>query len=301
MPTITRELRLLDSKSVRAKGYWQAAKSVSLAAVEQQALVPLRTTELQVEGVQPFLLRRLEGSPPRHLTDQGPKPNPFLPWDPPLEVGRLGHSHVLILNKYPVQPAHLLLITQQWQPQGGWLSKADWHAVAHVAADTGGLWFFNSSPTAGASQPHRHLQLLPREEGEASCPLAPLLESQLNDPQQLWPWRYALSARWDARGGKDLDLLYRKHALLLELGDPEGPEDPQHPYNLLFDDRWFLTVRRVKEHCAGFSINGLGFAGFLLCTAHSDLGWLRAHGPWALLKEVAAPQDDKQENQVFLR
>jgi len=286
---------------VRAKGYWQAAKSVSLAAVEQQALVPLRTTELQVEGVQPFLLRRLEGSPPRHLTDQGPKPNPFLPWDPPLEVGRLGHSHVLILNKYPVQPAHLLLITQQWQPQGGWLSKADWHAVAHVAADTGGLWFFNSSPTAGASQPHRHLQLLPREEGEASCPLAPLLESQLNDPQQLWPWRYALSARWDARGGKDLDLLYRKHALLLELGDPEGPEDPQHPYNLLFDDRWFLTVRRVKEHCAGFSINGLGFAGFLLCTAHSDLGWLRAHGPWALLKEVAAPQDDKQENQVFLR
>jgi len=292
---------LLDSKSVRAKGYWQAAKSVSLAAVEQQALVPLRTTELQVEGVQPFLLRRLEGSPPRHLTDQGPKPNPFLPWDPPLEVGRLGHSHVLILNKYPVQPAHLLLITQQWHPQGGWLSKADWHAVAHVAADTGGLWFFNSSPTAGASQPHRHLQLLPREEGEASCPLAPLLESQLNDPQQLWPWRYALSARWDARGGKDLDLLYRKHALLLELGDPEGPEDPQHPYNLLFDDRWFLTVRRVKEHCAGFSINGLGFAGFLLCTAHSDLGWLRAHGPWALLKEVAAPQDDKQENQVFLR
>jgi ATP adenylyltransferase len=216
-------------------------------------------------------------------------------------VGRLGHSHVLILNKYPVQPAHLLLITQQWQPQGGWLSKADWHAVAHVAADTGGLWFFNSSPTAGASQPHRHLQLLPREDGEASCPLAPLLESQLNDPQQLWPWRYALSARWDARGGKDLDLLYRKHALLLELGDPEGPEDPQHPYNLLFDDRWFLTVRRVKEHCAGFSINGLGFAGFLLCTAHSDLGWLRAHGPWALLKEVAAPQDDKQENQVFLR
>ncbi|MFI0401732.1 MAG: ATP adenylyltransferase [Cyanobium sp.] len=292
---------MLDSKSVRAKGYWQAAKSVSLAAVEQQALVPLRTTELQVEGVQPFLLRRLEGSPPRHLTDQGPKPNPFLPWDPPLEVGRLGHSHVLILNKYPVQPAHLLLITQQWQPQGGWLSKADWHAVAYVAADTGGLWFFNSSPTAGASQPHRHLQLLPREEGEASCPLAPLLESQLNDPQQLWPWRYALSARWDARGGKDLDLLYRKHALLLELGDPEGPEDPQHPYNLLFDDRWFLTVRRVKEHCAGFSINGLGFAGFLLCTAHSDLRWLRAHGPWALLKEVAAPQDDKQENQVFLR
>lgn len=274
---------------MRAKGYWQAAKAVSLAALEQQALVPLRTTELQIEGVPPFLLRRLEGSPPRHLTDQGPKPNPFLPWDRPLEVMRLGHSHVLILNKYPVQPAHLLLITQQWQPQAGWLTQADWQAVAHVAADTGGLWFFNSSPTAGASQPHRHLQLLPREEGEASCPLAALLESQLQDLHQPWPWRYALSARWDAREGKDLFALYRKHALLLDLGDPDGPEDPQHAYNLLFDDSWFLTVRRVKEHCAGFSINGLGFAGFLLCTAQSDLDWLRAHGPWALLKDVAAP------------
>lgn len=274
---------------MRAEGYWRAAKAVSIKALDQRALVPLQTTVLQLEGLSPFLLRRLEGSPPQHLTSKGPKPNPFLPWEPPLEVGRLGTSHVLILNKYPVQPAHLLLITQQWQPQSGWLSEADWLAVAHVAADTGGLWFFNSSPTAGASQPHRHLQLLPREEGEASCPLAPLLQSQLQDQHQPWPWRYALSARWDARDGNDLVPLYREHALLLGLGDPGGPADPQHAYNLLFDDRWFLTVRRRKEHCAGFSINGLGFAGFLLCTAHSNLDWLRAHGPWALLADVAAP------------
>ena len=276
-------------KSVRAEGYWRAARDVSVAALEQQALVPLRTSELEIEGVPPFLLRRLEGSPPRHLTEQGPRPNPFLPWDQPLEVGRLGHTHVLILNKYPVQPAHLLLITQQWQPQAGWLTPSDWQAVAHVAEDTGGLWFFNSCPTAGASQPHRHLQLLPRKEGEVSCPLAPLIEGQLQDPHQPWPWRYAISARWDAKEGKDLLPLYRKHALLLELGDPDGCEDPRHAYNILFDDSWFLTVRRVKEHCAGFSINGLGFAGFLLCTTHSDLDWLRAHGPWALLRDVAAP------------
>jgi ATP adenylyltransferase len=274
---------------VRAEGYWRAAKAVSLAALEQQALVPLQTTELQIAGVPPFLLRRLEGAPPRHLTEQGPKPNPFLPWDPPLEVGRLGQSHVLILNKYPVQPAHLLLITQRWQPQGGWLTQADWQAVAHVAADTGGLWFFNSSPTAGASQPHRHLQLLPREKGQPSCPLSPWLEHQLEDRQQPWPWRYALSRRWDAWGGKDLLPLYRQHAAHLDLGDPDGSEDPHHAYNLLFDDHWFLSVRRVKEHCAGFSINGLGFAGFLLCTAKSDLDWLKTHGPWALLQEVAAP------------
>ncbi len=273
---------------MRAERYWSQAREVTAEALETGALVPLQTSKIQLEGMAPFLLRRLEGAPPRHLTIQGPKPNPFLPWEPPLEVEQIATSHVLILNKYPVQPAHLLLITQQWQPQGGWLQDTDWKAVAHVAADTGGLWFFNSSPTAGASQPHRHLQLLPRHAGEASCPLAPLIQRQLTEPGDNWPWLYALSRRWDPLEGRDLPSLYRNHTARLALGDPAAPGDPQHAYNLLFDDQWFLTVRRVKEHCAGFSVNGLGFAGFLLCTAHSDLDWLRAHGPWSLLAEVAA-------------
>ena len=276
----------------RAERYWQQAQGVSERALAIGALVPLATEELRLPGVAPFQLRRLEGVPPRHLSQPGPKPNPFLPWEPPLEVGLLDGSHALILNKYPVQPCHLLLITQRWQPQAGWLDLEDWRAVAHVAADTGGLWFFNSGPTAGASQPHRHLQLLPRHPGEASCPLASLITGQLRQRSQRWPWRYALSARWDPEGGGDLPGLYREHAALLELGAPEGPGDPRHAYNLVFDDHWFLTVRRVREHCAGFSLNGLGFAGFLLCTSQSDLSWLEGNGPWSLLAAVAAGLPD---------
>ena len=258
-------------------------------ALAQGALVPLTTREVRLPALDPFLLRRLEGSPPRHLSAAGPKPNPFLPWETPLEISQLERSHALILNKYPVQPCHLLLITQQWQPQAGWLMADDWRAVAHVARDTGGLWFFNSGPTAGASQPHRHLQLLPRHAGEASCPLAPLFLSQLRQGEEPWPWRYALSPRWDPLEGGDLLPLYREHAARLDLGNPDEPGAPGHAYNLLFDDQWFLTVRRVKEHCAGFSVNGLGFAGFLLCTAQSNLAWLKEHGPWTLLAEVAEP------------
>lgn len=265
---------------------------MSERALEAGALVPLATQVLEVHGLAPFLLRRLEGAPPRHLSREGPKPNPFLPWEPPLEVDRFADSHALILNKYPVQPCHLLLITQGWQPQTGWLAAADWRAVAHVAADTGGLWFFNSGPTAGASQPHRHLQLLPRHPGEASCPLASLLQRQLREPEPLWPWHYALSPRWDGETGRDLPSLYREHAKRLDLGDPEGPGAPRHAYNLIFDDDWFLTVRRSKEHCAGFSVNGLGFAGCLLCTAQSDLVWLEEQGPWSLLAEVAAQRPE---------
>jgi ATP adenylyltransferase len=274
---------------VRAERHWRSALEVSRLALEAGALVPLSTRLITDPALSPFLLRELTGLPPRHLRSPGPRPNPFLPWDQPLEVGRLGTRHVLLLNKYPVQAAHLLVITPEWQPQSGWLRPLDWQAVAEVAADTGGLWFFNSSATAGASQPHRHLQLLPRHAGQPSCPLAPLLLGQLAGERSTWPWAYRLSRRQDPQGGSDLSGLYARHCRDLELGDPAQDGAPLQAYNLLFDDEWFLTVRRDREHQAGFSINGLGFAGCLLSTAGSDRDWLLRHGPWALLEAVATP------------
>lgn len=275
---------------MRAERYWRQAREVSEQALAGGALVPLATRVDPLPGCEPFVVRQLLSRPPRFLRDAGPRPNPFLPWDRPLQVALLGAEHVLLLNKYPVQACHLLVITSGWRPQSGWLEASDWAAVAAVAADTGGLWFFNSSATAGASQPHRHLQLLPRREGEPSCPLAPALTGQLREGADPWPWAYRLSRRRDPRGGSDLAPLYAEHCRALGLGEPGRDPAPRHPYNLLFDDAWFLTVRRIREHCAGFSINGLGFAGYLLSTEGSDRDWLRRHGPWTLLAEVAAPR-----------
>jgi sulfate adenylyltransferase (ADP) / ATP adenylyltransferase len=277
---------------VRAERFWKQARAVSQRALAQGALVPLATRELQLKEIRPFVLRELLSRPPRHLREPGPRPNPFLPWDRPLQVGLLETGHVVLLNKYPVQESHLLLITRDWQPQSGWLQSDDWRAVAGLAADTGGLWFFNSNAAAGASQPHRHLQLLPRAAGESSCPLAGHLEEQLDGLASPWPWAYRLSRRRDPSDWGDLPALYREHCRALGIGDPGTHADPAVPYNLLFDDRWFLTVRRVREHCAGFSVNALGFAGYLLSTEHSECDWLLSHGPWALLAAVAAPVDD---------
>ncbi|MFM7313135.1 MAG: ATP adenylyltransferase [Cyanobium sp.] len=278
-----------DSRPVRAERFWQSAREVSDQALAQGALVPLSTRVIRGEEFEPFLLRELTGLPPRHLRESGPRANPFLPWDRPLEVGRLGEGHVVLLHKSPVQQAHLLVITTEWQPQNGWLRLLDWQAVARLAADTGGLWFFNSSATAGASQPHRHLQLLPRTREERTCPLAPRLIAQLEGREAAWPWAYRLSRRRDPLGGEDLPELYRSHCQELDIGCPDDSPLPRQAYNLLFDDTWFLTVRREREHQAGFSINGLGFAGYLLSTVRSDREWLRKEGPWALLQAVATP------------
>lgn len=285
----------------RAERLWQAALQRAEQARAEQALVPLATDLLSLPGVEPFVLRRLLSATPKHLRTSGPRPNPFLPWDPRLEVSRFGDSHVVLLNKYPVQPGHLLLITQHWQPQAGWLDRHDWQAVAEMERDTGGLWFFNSCAAAGASQPHRHLQLLPRSAGCPSCPLASRIQGQLEQGHSSWPWQYALSRRGGGAGAErasagaralELQGHYLEHARLLDLGDPRHDPQPRHPYNLLFTDQWFLSVRRRREHCAGFSVNALGFAGYLLATEASDLQWLRQQGPWQLLRAVAATPAD---------
>ena len=282
---------------MRADHYWHRALARSLEAQRSGALVPLATEMVHLPGLEPFVLRRLLSRTPKHLRRDGPKPNPFLPWEPELEVERLSSGHVSLLNKYPVQPGHLLLITQAWQPQAGWLRPDDWAGVAQVSADTSGLWFFNSSPAAGASQPHRHLQLLPRRSSEPSCPLAAALLAQLEDAGEsegpaspAWPWAYCLSRRRDPLGGSDLEDLYLRQTEQLGLGSPLHDPQPLHPYNVLFDDHWMLTVRRSEEHCAGFSLNALAFGGSLLATERSDLTWLQREGPWQLLRSVASPR-----------
>ncbi|MFZ9620894.1 MAG: ATP adenylyltransferase [Prochlorococcaceae cyanobacterium] len=272
-------------------GLLQAALQRSEEAEACGALVPLHTQLVTWPETSPFVVRRLLSDTPKHLRSAGPKPNPFLPWDPRLEVERPGPDHTLILNKFPVQRAHLLLISQSWQPQSGWLRRSDWQTLSAIEQRCPGLWFFNSCAAAGASQPHRHLQLLPRQADEMSCPLAAQFLAQLEGRQAAWPWRYRLSRRLagSADAAAELEALYLQHQQELGLGDPRHEVQPQRPYNLLFDRQWFMTVERNQEHWAGFSINALGYAGCLLVTPESDQAWLLRNGPLALLKAVAAP------------
>tara|TARA_B100002051_G_scaffold115945_1_gene110206 strand:+ start:295 stop:456 length:162 start_codon:yes stop_codon:yes gene_type:complete len=47
-------------------------------------------------------------------------------------------------------------------------------------------------------------------------------------------------------------------------------------------------VKRARDEVHGYSVNALGFAGYLLSTERSDRKWLTANGPEALLKSVVA-------------
>ena len=271
------------------------ATDVAATATRSGALVPLDTalTHLVGENGIRFELRHLLSATPKHLRAAGPKPNPFRPWDRGLEVERIGNSHVVILNKFPVQTGHMLLITQDWQPQTGWLSMDDWDALARVDATTTGLWFFNSGPDAGASQPHRHLQLLPRRAGEPICARQDWFKhcaegtiDPVDDPLLRSCRVVPLSSNLT---GDMLHQLYLSMARDLALGAPELDGRPRGAYNLLLSRKWMGMVRRRAEGIHGFSVNALGFAGSLLSTERSDCTWLARTGPEALLRAVVEP------------
>ena len=268
------------------------ATKVADAARASGALVPLDTALTHLNGEQgtSFELRHLLSATPKHLRAAGPKPNPFRPWDRRLEVEKIGETHVVILNKFPVQAGHMLLITQDWQPQTGWLSIGDWCALAQINATTTGLWFFNSGPDAGASQPHRHLQLLPRAAGEPICARQDWFQNCADGATDLLDDPLLRSCRVvplrPNPTGDNLHQAYLSLARDLELGTPVHDGRPLGAYNILLSQNWMAIVRRRMEGIRGFSVNALGFAGSLLSTEASDRAWIKRSGPEALLQAV---------------
>ena len=70
----------------------------------------------------------------------------------------------------------------------------------------------------------------------------------------------------------------------LGLGDPISDKKPIHPYNILITNKWIAIIKRKNDQIHGFSINGVGFAGYLLVTEKSNINYLKNFGPEKLLE-----------------
>jgi len=111
---------------VKSESIWSKALEISRKAVNCGAVIPLNTIKYKSsEKCCDFELRFLKSPIPKYLIEYGPKRNPFIPWDTRLQIQPINEKHTLILNKYPVQIGHMLLITNSWKPQNGWLNEDD--------------------------------------------------------------------------------------------------------------------------------------------------------------------------------
>ena len=271
---------------------WYKALEISRKAVDCGAVIPLDTIKYKSDKeCCDYELRFLKTPIPKFLVEYGPKRNPFIPWDKRLEIQPIYDKHVLILNKYPVQLGHMLLITNSWQAQNGWLNIHDFEAIVNVDNDTTGLWFFNSSKKAGASQPHRHFQLLPRNANDVVCPrykwFCSLLDNNNNNNSKI---SHCISIRTrDKNNSKNANDLFNSYLSMVKemnLGKIEFNEKPIKPYNLLLTPDWIALITRKTDKTSGFSINALGFAGYFLGTKNSNVDKLIKFGPEEILQDV---------------
>ena len=206
----------------------------------------------------------------------------------------------MVLNKFNVLENHALLITDTFVSQLLPLGRTDFEAAAWPLALDGWLVFFNGGKEAGASEPHRHLQVVPID--GSHVPIQVLLEPPVPDtgtargrlhqqPGLGFRHRFAwlpLERSGDFAG--ELDRLYREAMAQLQLYGPTEEADT-HAYNLLMTRDWFLLVPRVAEMVNGLSFNAMAFGGYLLVRSEEQLAWVKEVGLAHILQALAGPPE----------
>ena len=226
--------------------------------------------------------------------------DPFLPYEPDLFVSDVTPTHLCLLNKFNVVENHLLLVTRDFEEQTNLLNLNDFTALCACMKQVDGLAFFNGGTAAGASQRHKHLQLLPLPliPNVARLPIDPALD-RVDWVDSLgtipgFPFNHAI-AKLDKtifddpiKAASVMGDCY--HRLLAQVGFEYSRDAIAQPgsYNFLATQNWMLIVPRKQESCQTISINSLGFVGSLFVRNPQDLKLLETITPISLLSEVVS-------------
>lgn len=275
---------------------WAAVAEASRRALASGALQPIEAEIYRLQdGGLPFTARVAVNLRRKHAQDrqQGTDFNPFLAPEPELTLGAVGPSHLAVLNKFNVLERHLLLVSRDYRPQDAALDPADHAVLARVLEAGPALAFYNGGRSAGASQGHRHLQLLPADLGQGGLPFQPLFDAAVNGTRRLpgLPLRHWFTRLPRQPDAHVLAAAYEAGLAACGIACPgrAGERWPDTPYNLLLTAEWMLLVPRRAEQAAGISLNSLAFVGSLFVPDRQRLQTLRAAGPRQLLQQVGWP------------
>ena len=292
---------------------WPALERATLHALQCGALQPMESQQKLISdaGVR-FVVRRLTRTARLQIArrreaartiDTTSPVNPFLPFDRDLFVADVSPTHIALVNKFSLIANHMLVVTRRFVPQEVLLDEADLAALCACLAQIDGLIFYNGGAAAGASQAHKHLQMvpLPLGTGGLSTPIDVVLE-KVRDQRDIceipglafrhsFAWIGPASFEQPTSAAARLASLYPR--MLEHIGivaiERSGERYQSAPWNLLVTREWMLAVPRVREHFNAVPINALGFAGLLFARDDAHLATLQRAGPMAALKAVSVP------------
>jgi ATP adenylyltransferase len=277
---------------------WKKLQETTHHALQCGALIPISTKSEFVEQDGVIFLVRVLSNLNRKQSAQkkqdqiikvsGTDFNPFLPYQEDLFVADISETHVCILNKFNVVNYHLLIITRAFVEQERLLTGEDLAAMWACLAEFDGLAFYNGGKVAGASQRHKHLQIIPLAETE--IPIAPLLTTAKLENGittiPAFPFLHAFTAFSPDETPQDI---LSKYYALLDMVSITATDNLQQSaaYNFLATRNWMLVVPRLKEDFISIPINSLGFAGSLLVKNSAQMQLVKDIGPMNILKNVA--------------
>eukprot|EP01132_Coremiostelium_polycephalum_P005680 gene5680-7070_t len=228
--------------------------------------------------------------------------DPFLPYDKDLFVSELFGTHNLILNKFNVSNYHSIIATVDYQEQIDPLNKFDFNAIWECIKSTNMLCFFNCGPNSGASQPHKHVQLLVTpfttsdndQEELLSCPMESLIKQYKNhksvfEVEQLPFKNAAINIQFDDKDHKDnsnsslISYLESQYLSLLNtfnLYNNNSENNSIDSNNNIVD-----YFPRSNYQSKGISINSVGFTGAVLVRKEEELETLKSYGIMNILKD----------------
>jgi ATP adenylyltransferase len=278
------------------------------------ALLPIETEQMAVEdhGIR-FLVRKVSNlkrkdkeRKKRGYEQKRSKRtvDPFLPYEKELFVADISETHLALLNKFKVIDHHLLIVTRAFEEQETLLNLSDFEALWMCMAEFDALGFYNGGVIAGASQPHKHLQMVPLPLAGAgpTLPIEPVLKSTDSNTgiraRSSLPFIHAFTQVDPALLDQPRPMAERTHACYramleatgISVTRVDGKTCQSGPYNLLVTRRWMLLIPRRREFADSISINALGYAGSLFVRDELQMRTVQARGPMALLAEVAMPR-----------
>ncbi|MEM8614000.1 MAG: DUF4922 domain-containing protein [Cyanobacteria bacterium P01_H01_bin.105] len=286
--------RTAPRKPWQSHTLWSKLQTQTQHGLETQALRPIDTEyKIVADGGMEFIVRiltNLNRKAQARKTQAKKKTNPFLPYDPNLYVTDVSDTHVCLLNKFNVVDHHFLIVTRKFESQLDWLNLADFEALCRCLTEVAGLFFYNGGSAAGASQPHKHLQVVPQQSMELPIEVAihatNFIEGMGQSP--MLPYVHRIVQLKPNDGPLQWLQHYRRLLNSLAIDDPSGQwqGSQRDAYNLLGTRDWLMAVPRRQDDHLGISVNSLGFAGSLLVKNHVQMDQLEQIGPMTLLKEV---------------
>lgn len=207
-------------------------------------------------------------------------------------------SHVLQLNKFCVYRPHLILHTKEFAPQSDVLDRSDFEAAWSDMQQLNGpyVMFYNCGLDGGSSQPHKHMQLIPKpakEEfvlfpdldtgdsktgAEANGAISDGLTFSMPPASSHVPY-YALVSYLPH--GTEPSTIHSVYERMLATPHPDYPDLTAH--NVIMTQDWICVIPRRKRLMLGVPANAMGMMGLIWVGTWSErVGWTLMGKTWHL-------------------